>query len=197
MYENNNDVREQEYAHLSISNMFEDHLLQSILALVQDGICFLSKDLDVLYANPAMRFWYEGIQENSIGRKCYEAYHGRSEPCENCPVLRAIETGGPEIGEQNYEIDKKQKGWQRIFCMPIRDKEEGTFLVVEYIRNITNERKTSLSMELMKNQIEALSDVIRQKEKEREEKQQMFINNMNRSIDVVLRKKCKQSFCMD
>jgi hypothetical protein len=28
-----------------------------------------------------------------IGKKCYEAYHGRSKPCDVCPSRRTIETG--------------------------------------------------------------------------------------------------------
>lgn len=180
------ELSEKRYAHLSISDMFEDHLLQSILTLVQDGICFLSKDLDVLYANPAMRFWYE-LDDGLIARKCYETYHRRTEPCENCPAIKSMESGIPEAEEQIYEIDHKRKGWQRVFCMPIQDSEEGTMLIIEYVRDITNERKTKYSMELMQNQIDALSNIIKQKEREREEKNQLFIGNMNRSIDVVLR----------
>lgn len=63
-----------------------DHiLLTTLLSVVQDGICFLSPELEVLYQNPAMQYWYETL-EKSYGEKCYALYHGRSTPCEHCPA---------------------------------------------------------------------------------------------------------------
>lgn len=186
MKDQKNTKPEKSHAHSSISHRFEDQMLQSLLILVQDGICFLSENLDVLYANPAMRFWYE-IKENSVGKKCFETYHGRTEPCPDCPALKALLTGEPEFAERKYETQNVSKGWQRVFCMPVQDKEQGTFMIIEYVRDITNERKSESSIELMKNQIESLTEIISQKEKERQEKTQQLLGNMNRSIDVVLR----------
>jgi PAS domain S-box-containing protein len=37
--------------------------------------------------------------EQLAGRKCYEIWHRRAAPCEDCPVLRAKETGLPQHGE--------------------------------------------------------------------------------------------------
>lgn len=176
---------EKDYVHLSIANMLEDQLLRSVLALVQDGICFLSRDLDVLYANPAMRFWYE-LKGSSIGKKCYETYHGRTKPCDNCPAIRSMFSGKPEVDDNAYEKNNKRIGWQRVFCAPITGNENETVMVIEYVRDITNEKKSGATMELMHKQIQALTDIIEQKEREREEKNKLFIGNMNRSIEVVL-----------
>jgi hypothetical protein len=51
-------------------------ILSTLLSLVQDGICFLLPELEVLYQNPAMQYWYERAKEPR-GEKCYTLYQNR------------------------------------------------------------------------------------------------------------------------
>ncbi len=178
------EMTESKFAHFSISDMFEDQLLQSILTLVQDGICFLSTEMEVLYANPAMRFWYG--ESHAIGKKCYEVYHGRKEPCEKCPVLKSLQSNIPEVEEAIYEKSGKRMGWQRVFSMPIHDRNGKILMFIEYVRDITNERKSNLSKELLQSQLNSLMDIMTQKEEERKLQKQKFLKNIDKSIDSVL-----------
>lgn len=163
----------------------EDGILKAVLTIMQEGICFLSKDLDVLYANPAMKFWYE-FDENSLGRKCYESYHNRTEPCENCPILRSIKTGQPESGEQVYEKNNKREGWQKILCVPFFDPEGNIMMVIEYVHDISLQTRSELSLELMQKQIDALMELMTVKEEEARSRERQLVGNMNKSIDTVL-----------
>lgn len=179
-------MTEKEYIKSNLMNELNHPLLQSVLAVVQDGICFLSKDFEVIYANPAMRFWYE-TKGDLKSKKCYELYHGRSKVCENCPSIRAVFSGKPEMEEMDYEVSSRKRGWQRVFSTPVIDKRNETMMIIEYVRDITEERRSSLNLELMQNQVEVLSDIIDQKEQERELKDRTIIENLNRSIDAVLK----------
>jgi len=74
-----------------------DSIMETTIQSLQEGISVLNRDLDICYVNPKMNQWYS---QNSplVGKKCYQAYHNCSEPCEKCPTLRSFKTG---------EIEKK------------------------------------------------------------------------------------------
>ncbi|MCZ7398791.1 MAG: PAS domain S-box protein, partial [Candidatus Methanoperedens sp.] len=60
-----------------------ERFLASIFASIQDGIGIIDKDMNILRVNPTAESWYPHTK-SFVGRKCYEAYHGRSESCEVC-----------------------------------------------------------------------------------------------------------------
>ncbi|HSQ84178.1 MAG TPA: PAS domain-containing protein, partial [Desulfobacterales bacterium] len=61
-----------------------ERFLQNIFDAIQDGISVLDKDLNVIQINNTMVKWYAHAMPFK-GKKCYEIYHGRTEPCEICP----------------------------------------------------------------------------------------------------------------
>jgi PAS domain-containing protein len=65
-----------------------------VLGTVSDMVAYYeSPDLRIAWANQAaarsVGFTMEALQ----GRHCYEVWHAREEPCEECPVLAAFRTG--------------------------------------------------------------------------------------------------------
>jgi len=62
-------------------------LLNSIFESIQDGISVLNKDLTVRFVNKTIERWHADDMP-IIGEKCYEIYHNRDKPCDNCPTLR-------------------------------------------------------------------------------------------------------------
>ncbi len=57
-------------------------------------------NLRVLWANRAAADSVGLPMKDVIGRYCYEIWHGRNEPCDDCPVLEALETRRPQEGEK-------------------------------------------------------------------------------------------------
>ena len=164
-----------------------DHiLLTTLLSVVQDGICFLSPELEVLYQNPAMQYWYE-TSEKSYGEKCHALYHGRSTPCEHCPAQRAIHSGIMEEQEVLFSKDSRRQGWHKVFCAPVYGEDGQVKLIVEYVRNLTEERAAVLSAELVESQNRALMDMLSQREEEQRRLEQRRAENMNSSISSILR----------
>ena len=163
-----------------------EELLQTLLSVVQDGICFLSPDCDILYQNPAMRFWY-GAEERKEAGKCYALYHGRTAPCENCPMQKAKQSHKTEEKEVLFENTGRMTGWKRVFCSPVYGTSGEIELFVEYVRDFTEERKAALSTELVEAQNRELLDVLNQREEEHLRLEKKRTESMNQSFFSILR----------
>lgn len=128
-------IRKKTEAELQASKLF----LESVFNAIQDGISVLDRDLNVLQVNKIMHQWYPHLQR-SIGEKCYKTYHGRSEPCENCPSIHALRNKKMSMAEVPLTSRDGVIGTLELFSFPIKDKSGEAIGVVEYVRDIT-ERK--------------------------------------------------------
>lgn len=129
--------------------------LSSIFSSIQDGISILDKDLTIIHVNPTMERWYD-FNQPLIGKKCYEAYHGRDKPCPVCPSLKTLKTG-----ESAFEVvpltgqNREVIGWLDLFSFPLYDIESGGLEgVIEYVRDITERRRAEEKVELLNRQLE-------------------------------------------
>ena len=117
--------------------------LSSIFMGIQDGISVLDEDLNIIRANPTMAGWYPHAMPLA-GKKCYQAYHGRSEPCESCPACRTLETSEAAYGVvPKRGPDWEIIGWLDVYSFPLIDAETDRAKgVIEYVHDIT-ERKAA------------------------------------------------------
>lgn len=132
-----------------------ENIIKALLSVVQDGISFLSPELDVLYSNPAMQEWYS-LDESASIRKCYSTFHHKRTPCCSCPALACMQSGICETVDQVYEMSGKRKGCQRIYCVPVQDESGRTVMLIEYVRDVTNQAKSEVSIELMEQKVQTL-----------------------------------------
>ena len=119
-----------------------ERFLSNVFTSIEDGISVLDMDMRILRVNRAMEQWYAHAMP-LVGRKCHEAYHGRSARCEVCPTWHTIQTG-----ETAHEIipktgpGGKQSGWLDLFSFPLVDKATGKVRgVIEYVCDITERKK--------------------------------------------------------
>jgi len=115
--------------------------LSNVFTSIQDGISILDNDLNIIKVNPVMEKWYSHSMP-MLGRKCYEVYHERSEPCEICPSIKALKSGEPA-----YEVvskigpNQKTNGWLDLYSFPLFDEGGGNIIgVIEYVRDISERR---------------------------------------------------------
>ncbi|MGA2069982.1 MAG: PAS domain-containing protein [Sedimentisphaerales bacterium] len=113
--------------------------LSEVFASIQDGISILDTNLNIVRTNAAMEKWYAHAMP-LIGKKCYEAYHGRKIRCDACPTCRTLETG-----KADYELVPKTGpggkvvGWIDLYSFPLIDDTTGKLKgVIEYVREITD-----------------------------------------------------------
>ncbi len=104
-----------------------------ILNTMSELIAFLNVEHRVLFANKAL-VEFSGLDQEQInGEYCYKVWYRSNNPCENCPVDRAIKSGKREMSIIEAEDGSK---WE-ITAYPMW---EGKRLVgiVEVGRNVTD-----------------------------------------------------------
>ena len=113
--------------------------LEAVFNGIQDGISVLDRDLTILQVNQAMNRLY-AHQLPLAGKKCFQAYHGRSEPCRVCPTLRALRERSPQVDIVPLVGGSGQSGWLELHSFPLVDADGEPTMVIEYVRDIS-ERK--------------------------------------------------------
>jgi len=102
--------------------------------------CYISiqdPDLNIVEANHA----FQNDFGSCMGRKCYEVYKHRSEPCVPCPVQETFEDGKPHTRE---EVVTSLDGETRdvlVTAAPIRDGSGNITGVMEMSADITEVRE--------------------------------------------------------
>ncbi len=101
-----------------------------------------------------------GMDPNAmVGDSCYEVWFNRSEPCENCPIEKAYETGKT----QEAEITYGGKVWF-IRGYPVKDESGEISGIVEVGQDITERKKSANKIkereELYRNLVERANDGI-------------------------------------
>lgn len=120
--------------------------LQSIFDSIQDGLCVLDTDLRIVRANATFEQRF-ATAAPLAGQKCFQAFHNRSQPCEDCPSLITLATGQPA---QKIWHHCPRRGsepiWLTLTTYPWQDTKTGELRgVIEYTRDITAQRQAEES----------------------------------------------------
>ncbi|UCG87939.1 MAG: PAS domain-containing protein [Gemmatimonadota bacterium] len=112
--------------------------------------CYISiqdMDLNIVNANRA----FQDAFGNSLGRKCFEAYKHRTEPCVPCPVQETFDDGKPHTREELVTSRDGKPMNMLVTTAPIRDGSGEMTGVMEMSADITQireleDRLTSLGL---------------------------------------------------
>ncbi len=121
-------------------------LLNAWLDVIQDGICVLDTDLNILRANRCLKEWY-GHALPLEGKKCYRVFQGLDGPCDNCPSVKALQTGKPVMETVSITRDQGLKNWIELYSYPLKTQAGEISGVVEFLRNITDEVQIRQALE--------------------------------------------------
>ncbi len=128
-----------------------------------DGISILDLHHTILEVNDTMRRWY-AHKGPLAGQKCYDVYHDKSVPCEDCPSRRAIETGRPQIGTVPYDGPNHMIGQQELSVFPLFDDAGNVFGLIEYVRDVTTLRSEELAIETLKKRLQFQHQTLQEQE---------------------------------
>ena len=93
-------------------------LLSSAFDAICDGITVLDSDLNILLVNKTVEKWHSHALP-VIGRKCYEAYHGKSKCCEFCPAEKSLKNHSIQHEIMPVvELDGAE-GWREVCTFPV------------------------------------------------------------------------------
>jgi len=128
-------------------NKIKDHekFQQDIFDAIQDGISVLDNKLNITHVNSTMQKWYPQ-SDHLVGKKCYQAYHGRNRACDVCPSVRALKKGTLQKAIVPWIVDSQKKGSIELFSYPIIGSAGVPIGVVEYARNITDHINTEQAL---------------------------------------------------
>jgi PAS domain S-box-containing protein len=134
----------------------KEFFLEAVLAGVQDGVCLLSPEMEILTVNRALRTMYASRGE-LVGQCCHEAYHGLSSPCPDCPSLRAMATRKLAISVVPKNDPGDASGWVELFCYPMLDAAGSVTAVIEIVRDVTAGKKLEAELAAALERAEAAS----------------------------------------
>jgi PAS domain S-box-containing protein len=159
--------------------------LSAMLASIGDHMSMMDKDLNIIWANEiAEKIFGKDI----IGKKCYEVYHKRTEPCEPypCIALRAFQDGK----NHEHETQVFDKNGQTVFfyCtanIALKDKKGKPTAVLEISRDITEKVRAD-------DELQKAHDELEQRVYERTKELEIKTKNLeeiNIAMKVLLKKR--------
>jgi PAS domain S-box-containing protein len=123
-------------SHATIRN--QERFLAGVFDGIRDGLTVMATDMTILRVNPAIEKWFPHAS-SLVGKKCYEAYHGRKRSCTECPSRKTLETG--EAASKVFAIKGpggEIKRWIEVSSYPWFDGDGGKLKgVIEYAKDIT------------------------------------------------------------
>lgn len=114
--------------------LLEEDILLNVLNAIDDNLSVMDEELNVLWVN---RNYHERLGKkysDVIGKKCYVLWHHRMTPCQDCPCVKALQSGQIEV----FERETPEGRYFYLVGIPIY--HDGKKLVFEIGREIT-ERK--------------------------------------------------------
>ena len=125
-------------------------LFKAVLSTVSDAITVIDKDFRVIFQNEAVQKIY-GVR---IGERCYGAYRGRQEPCENCIILDVIKDGKPKHMLRDVQLPDGNVVWMEVFSGPYQDQDGKIIGAVEVTRNVTEQMRLTETCLTLRREIE-------------------------------------------
>jgi signal transduction histidine kinase/CheY-like chemotaxis protein len=131
------DERAAAYQQLQASEEHAKRLQRQvgyILGATNTGIDIIDSEFNIRYINPEWQAHYG----DPGGRKCYEYFMDRSEPCPDCGILKALETKQPAVTEET--LPKEGNRPVQVTTFPFQD-DDGEWLVAEVNTDITERKR--------------------------------------------------------
>ncbi len=132
-----------------------------ILRSISEMVAYLDTDLTIRWANQAAEASVGATRDGLVGRHCYEVWHGRSEPCEDCPVVTSYQTSS----HQEAEVTTADGRVWLLKSDPVWD-EDGTSIVgvVQVGMDITARTQAEAALraseERLRSLVESTEDLI-------------------------------------
>ncbi len=112
--------------------------LTNIFESISDLVYFNSSDYTIKKVNRAVLERLKKPAEEILGRKCYEVFHGMTEPWKRCPHHKTLLTKRPIVEEID---DPYLKGTFLVSSSPIFDKAGEILGTVHIVRDVSELRK--------------------------------------------------------
>ncbi|HZE21114.1 MAG TPA: PAS domain S-box protein, partial [Desulfobaccales bacterium] len=122
----------------------KEERLAGIINAITDQMSMMDRDYNILWANPVA----EGVfGPDLVGKKCYQAYHRREKPCENCAVSQVFQDGQTHEQETDaIRADGQTRYFWTTASIAGRDIDGTPKMVVEVSRDITQRQQAEAAL---------------------------------------------------
>ncbi len=140
-------INGKKYEHFEIVseeflNLITDYLpknLTNVLNSIEDAIVFMDTKQNIKWINVSGQHLLNSDPKESLtGKKCYEAFWGKNENCDNCIASTEVKNA------QKYETNTQLPNGRYIFirCEPVRDEKGELTGIIIIVRDITEEKES-------------------------------------------------------
>ena len=143
----------------------------SIFNGITAGIAYISTDQKIIQANHAYENLLKEVTGTPLvkGQKCFELLWQGQDVCKNCPGISAMKTGKPETMEKEVILQNKELHVFWIHAYPVQDPGKNTVGFVEYILDISQQRKLENELKTYTEHLEEIAEEQTRKLKEAQE----------------------------
>ncbi|MGQ9800532.1 MAG: PAS domain S-box protein [Candidatus Saccharicenans sp.] len=126
----------------------EEELIQSereksaIFATISEHVIYQALDHTIIWANLAAASSLGLEPGQLVGKKCYELWHRRQEPCSFCPLDKALASGKPERAEAQTPDGR----WWHISGYPLKDEKDQNVGLIEVTMEITAHKQAEQAL---------------------------------------------------
>ncbi len=139
--------------------------LESIFDTIQEAICVINKDLEIISFNEAFSRAVAVPRNKILGSSCYEVLHNYSDEefqhicADSCSVLQAFEKGAPIQSVHSHDREGT-----RVFhatrAMPMKDIQGETYQAVYVINDITEAKRSEEALRFLAGIQDQISEII-------------------------------------
>ena len=137
-----------------------ERTLQAMLASIGDTMSMMDRELTILWANDVAK---GAFGADMVGRKCYEAYHGRTEPCDPQPCICVQALADGRVHEHETSVVGADGHTLHSHCtanVALRDDQGNPCAVTEISRDITQRKQVENRLRLLATAVEQAGDAV-------------------------------------
>ncbi len=112
--------------------------IQALLDGITDLMVVLSEGLAIQRVNPVFQEWFPQVQP--IGSHCFAVFRGRSQRCEDCPAVKALDLDKVVKDLCIYKVGTEFKHFE-VIASPLKTSSTAERRVLLFKRDVTMEKK--------------------------------------------------------
>ena len=124
----------------------EQEQLRKERALVMDGlselVLYIDQELRLRWVNNAVARTTGILAEQLVGRRCHDVWFGRETPCDDCPVIEAMQSGNPI----RAEVTHADGATYLVNATPVLDANSQVIGAVQTMLDVTDMKAAEVAL---------------------------------------------------